>query len=156
MSLIGIPKPSLLFRKKRNGLKIFRILRYQNTYRLEAYKPFKCEIVDAILIDVMRDYLTGLSISDLQICQKMLEEVRNKICRKYKIVVAISIVQKLEQIDFGKLWDVQRDTYLIHVIGIRNLLRRALLYLLRMNILLRMNMNIRKKKSIKRFYDSHQ
>lgn len=38
---------------------------------------------------------------------------------RYKVVVVISIVQKLGQdvqIDFGKLWDIERDTYSTHVI----------------------------------------
>lgn len=38
---------------------------------------------------------------------------------RYKIVVVMSIVQKLGQnvrMDFGKLWDVQRDTYSTHVV----------------------------------------
>lgn len=65
---------------------ICQIPRYQNTYRLEPYKPFKCETVDLILIDVMRNYLTGLKYHPqtcTQICQKMSAEVRDKIYRKY-------------------------------------------------------------------------
>ncbi|XP_071650117.1 dynein light chain Tctex-type 5-like [Temnothorax longispinosus] len=122
-SLVGIPKSSMLFRIDKGG---FKIPRYQNTYRLEAYKPFKCEIVDIILIDVMRDYLVGLKYQPqvcMQICQRMSEEVRDKIFRKYydryKVVVIMSIVQKLGQsvrMDFGKLWDVQRDACSTHVV----------------------------------------
>jgi len=65
---------------------IFQIPKYQNTYRLEPYKPFKCEIVDMILIDVMQDYLVGLKYQSqvcMQMCQKMSEEVRYKICREF-------------------------------------------------------------------------
>lgn len=38
---------------------------------------------------------------------------------RYKVVIVMSIVQKLGQdvhIGFGKLWDVQKDTYSTHVI----------------------------------------
>lgn len=38
---------------------------------------------------------------------------------RYKVIIVMSIVQKLGQdvhIGFGKLWDVQRDTYSTHVI----------------------------------------
>ncbi|XP_011875299.1 PREDICTED: tctex1 domain-containing protein 1-like [Vollenhovia emeryi] len=121
-SIAGIPK-SLFFRIEKGG---FKVPKYQNTYRLEAYKPFKCEVVDLILIGVMQEYLASLKYHPqicMQICQRMSEEVRDKICRKfydrYKVVVVMSIVQKLGQgvrIDFSKLWDVQRDAYSTHVI----------------------------------------
>ncbi|XP_018403654.1 PREDICTED: tctex1 domain-containing protein 1-like [Cyphomyrmex costatus] len=123
LSLTGIPKSGLFFRTDKSG---FKIPKYQNTYRLEAYKPFNSEVVDKILIDVMQDYLIGLKYQSqvcMQICQRMSKEVRDKICRelydRYKVVVIMSIVQKLGQnvqISFGKLWDVQRDTYSTHVI----------------------------------------
>ncbi|XP_039312791.1 tctex1 domain-containing protein 1-like [Solenopsis invicta] len=103
-----------------------QIRKYQNTYRLDAHKPFKCEVVDTILINVMQDYLTGLKYHPqacMKICRKMSEEVRDKIMKKfydrYKIVVVMSIVQKLGQsvqMSFSKLWDVQRDTYSSYVI----------------------------------------
>ncbi|XP_018373176.1 PREDICTED: tctex1 domain-containing protein 1-like [Trachymyrmex cornetzi] len=123
LSLTGIPKSSLYFRIDKSG---FKTPRYQNTYRLEACKPFKSEIVDTILIDVMQDYLVGLKYQSqvcMRICQRMSEEVRDKICRefydRYKVVVIMSIIQKLGQnvqINFGKLWDVQRDTYSTHIV----------------------------------------
>ncbi|XP_019884479.2 tctex1 domain-containing protein 1 [Camponotus floridanus] len=121
--LPGLYKGSLSFRIGKGG---FKIPRYQNTYRLEPYKSFKYETVDLILIDVMRNYLSGLKYHPetcTQICQKMSAEVRDRICRKnydrYKVVIVMSIVQKLGQdvhIGFGKLWDVQKDTYSTHVI----------------------------------------
>lgn len=64
---------------------ICQIPRYQNTYRLEPYKPFKYETVDLILIDVMWNYLNGLKYHPqtcMQICQKMSAEVRDRVCRK--------------------------------------------------------------------------
>jgi len=65
---------------------IFQIPRYQNTYRLEACNPFHSEVVDIILINVMQDYLIGLKYQPqvcMQICQRMSEEVRDKICAKF-------------------------------------------------------------------------
>ncbi|XP_029168989.1 tctex1 domain-containing protein 1-like [Nylanderia fulva] len=121
--LAGLYKGSLSFRTGKGG---FKIPRYQNTYRLQPYKPFKCETVDLILIDVMRNYLTGLKYEPqvcTRICQKMSAEVRDRIYRKYydrfKVVIIMTIVQKLGQdvhVGFGKLWDVQKDTYSTHVI----------------------------------------
>lgn len=64
---------------------IFQIPRYQNTYRLEAYKSFNCEVVDKILIDVMQEYLVNVKYQPqvcMQICKRMSEEVRDKIYRK--------------------------------------------------------------------------
>ncbi|KAM0728069.1 Dynein light chain Tctex-type 5 [Formica fusca] len=123
VSLMMLQKGSLSFRIGKGG---FKIPRYQNTYRLEPYKTFKYETVDLILMDVMRNYLTGLKYQPqtcMRICQKMSTEVRDRICRKYydryKVIIVMSIVQKLGQdvhIGFGKLWDVQRDTYSTHVI----------------------------------------
>ncbi|EGI64443.1 hypothetical protein G5I_07111 [Acromyrmex echinatior] len=85
LAFIGVPKSvqSLYFRINKSGIKIPK---YENTYRLEPCKPFKSEIVDMILIDVMQDYLIGLKYQSqvcMQICQKMSEEVREKICREF-------------------------------------------------------------------------
>ncbi|XP_072763643.1 dynein light chain Tctex-type 5-like [Anoplolepis gracilipes] len=123
VSLLPGHKGSLSFRIAKGG---FKIPKYQNTYRLEPYKFFKCETVDLILIDVMQNYLTGLKYHPeicMRICQKMSAEVRDKIGRKYydryKVVIIMSIVQKFGQdvnIGFSKLWDVQTDTYSTHVI----------------------------------------
>ncbi|KAL6424606.1 hypothetical protein ACFW04_009948 [Cataglyphis niger] len=100
--------------------------RYQNTYRLEPYKAFKCEIVDQILMDVMQHYLTDMKYQPqtcMQMCEKISAETRDRIYRKYydryKVVIIITIVQKLGQdvyISFGKLWDIQRDNYSTHVV----------------------------------------
>ncbi|XP_020284338.1 tctex1 domain-containing protein 1-like [Pseudomyrmex gracilis] len=116
--------------RKAIKLKI-KIPKYQNTYRLESFNPFQCEVVDKILREVMQNYLSGLKYHPqvcLNTCQKISNEVRDKICRKnydrYKIVVIISIVQKLGQnvqINFGKLWDIHRDTYSTHVIETQDL-----------------------------------
>lgn len=70
----------------KNCKNVCQIPRYQNTYRLEPYKTFKYETVDLILMDVMRNYLTGLKYQPqtcMRICQKMSTEVRDRICRKY-------------------------------------------------------------------------
>ncbi|XP_012226792.2 dynein light chain Tctex-type 5-like [Linepithema humile] len=121
--IAGLHKGSMLFRIGKSG---FKVPRYQNTYRLKPYKPFQCEVVDKILINVMRRYLISLKYEPefcMQICKEISTEVCEKICKKfydrYKIVVFMSIVQKLGQsvqIDFGKLWDVQRDTYSTYTI----------------------------------------
>ncbi|XP_011699171.1 PREDICTED: tctex1 domain-containing protein 1-like isoform X2 [Wasmannia auropunctata] len=121
LSLSKIRKSTLLARKSS-----LKTPRFQNTYRLEACKPLKSEVIDMILIDVMQDYLTGVKYHPqvcMQLCQRISEEVRDKICKKfydrYKIVVIMSIVQKLGQsvrMDFGKLWDVERDTFSTYVI----------------------------------------
>ncbi|XP_019700674.1 tctex1 domain-containing protein 1-B-like [Harpegnathos saltator] len=118
-----LQRRSMFFRIGKAG---FKIPRYQNTYQLEPIKKFNAELVDKILINVMRSYLIGIKYHPqicIQICQKMSAEVRDQIYRKfydrYKVVVIMSIVQKLGQgvrIDFSKLWDIERDTYSTHVI----------------------------------------
>ncbi|XP_011699175.1 PREDICTED: uncharacterized protein LOC105456664 isoform X5 [Wasmannia auropunctata] len=55
LSLSKIRKSTLLARKSS-----LKTPRFQNTYRLEACKPLKSEVIDMILIDVMQDYLTGV------------------------------------------------------------------------------------------------
>ncbi|XP_026827345.1 tctex1 domain-containing protein 1-like, partial [Ooceraea biroi] len=123
ISIVALHKGSLLFRRTKSGLKIPR---YHNTYRLKSYNPFNCEVTDKILMDVMQNYLTNLKYQPevcMRICQQMSAEVRDIIYKKnydrYKVVVVMSIVQKLwqnVQIDFGKLWDVERDTYSTYVL----------------------------------------
>ncbi|XP_032674654.1 uncharacterized protein LOC116845723 [Odontomachus brunneus] len=122
-SVSSLYRRSVLFRTGKGG---FKIPRYQNTYQLEPIRKFNGELVDKILINVMKNYLIGVKYHPeicMQICQKMSAEVRDQIYRKsydrYKVIVVMSIVQKLGQgvrIDFSKLWDIERDTYSTYVI----------------------------------------
>ncbi|KAG7209754.1 hypothetical protein KM043_011378 [Ampulex compressa] len=122
MISLGIPRGSLAFRIGKSG---FKIPLYQNTYHLAPYNKYKCEVVDKILENVMNSSLKGIKyhpFTCLKLCEDMSAEVRDQIYKKsydrYKHAVLMSIVQKLGQgvqIDWGKLWDVQRDSYSTYV-----------------------------------------
>ncbi|KAK2576219.1 hypothetical protein KPH14_005588 [Odynerus spinipes] len=119
----GLIRPSMMFRILKGG---FKVPRYQNTYRLESFKPFKVDIVDKILKDVMYSFLIGLKyhpIVCLQVCKNMSAEVRDRIFKKsydrYKYTVVMTIIQNLGQsadVSMACLWDAERDSYSTYVV----------------------------------------
>ncbi|XP_015595240.2 tctex1 domain-containing protein 1-like [Cephus cinctus] len=122
MSLLLGYRASAVYRSTKGG---FKVPRYQNTYRLASYNPFKCEVVDKILEDVMTMTLKGMKYNPavcMKLCQDMSIEIRNRIFKKdydrYKYVVTMTIIEKTGQsINMGlsRLWDVERDTYSTYI-----------------------------------------
>ncbi|XP_015172080.1 PREDICTED: tctex1 domain-containing protein 1-like isoform X2 [Polistes dominula] len=120
---LGTTRPSIFFRKIKGGLKIPR---YMNTYRLESFSPFKVEVVDKILKDVMISSLDNIKyhpVVCLQICKDMSAKVCDLLFKKsydrYKYTVIMTIVQKRRQgVDtkMACLWDANRDNYCTHVL----------------------------------------
>ncbi|XP_046601301.1 dynein light chain Tctex-type protein 2-like [Neodiprion lecontei] len=73
---------SATYRSAKGG---FKIPRYQNSYRLHAHNPWKQEVVDKVLEDVMTTTLTGMKYNPevcMKLCQDMTAEIRNRIYRK--------------------------------------------------------------------------
>ncbi|KAK1130115.1 hypothetical protein K0M31_019799 [Melipona bicolor] len=97
------------------------MLKYQNTYRLEAYNPFKIDPVDKIINTIMITKLEDISYDAaecLNVCQSVATDIREKIKNlnfdRYKIVVCVTIIEKANQSiqsSMGFLWDARRDNY---------------------------------------------
>ncbi|KOX71548.1 Tctex1 domain-containing protein 1 [Melipona quadrifasciata] len=97
------------------------MLKYQNTYRLEAYNPFKIDPVDRIINTIMITKLEDISYDAaecLNVCQSIATDIREKIKNlnfdRYKIVVYVTIIEKANQSiqsSMGFLWDARRDNY---------------------------------------------
>ncbi|XP_015608075.1 tctex1 domain-containing protein 1-A isoform X2 [Cephus cinctus] len=95
--------------------------RYQNTYRLESYNPFKIEPVDKIVEMVMTNHLEDAVYDATEapkICSEISSEIRKRILKlefdRYKIVVIVTLIEKSSQSlesSMGFIWDVQRDNY---------------------------------------------
>ncbi|XP_012261480.2 dynein light chain Tctex-type 5-like [Athalia rosae] len=126
-SKIGLSTASLIpghlatsatYRNTKGG---FKIPKYQNSYRLNAYNPFKHEAIDKILEEVITTTLTGMKYNPevcMKLCQDMTAEIRNRVYRKdydrYKFIVQVTIIEKTGQsvnVATGRLWDVERDGY---------------------------------------------
>ncbi|CAD1478306.1 unnamed protein product, partial [Heterotrigona itama] len=98
-------------------------LKYQNTYRLEPYNPFKIDPVDKIIKTIMITKLEDISydaVECLNVCQSVATDIREKIKNlnfdRYKIVVNVTIIEKANQSiqsSMGFLWDAKRDNYSI-------------------------------------------
>ncbi|XP_046751137.1 dynein light chain Tctex-type 5-like [Diprion similis] len=109
---------SATYRSVKGG---FKIPRYQNSYRLYAHNPWKQEVVDKVLEEVMTTTLTGMKYNPevcMKLCQDMTAEIRNRIYRKdydrYKFIVQVTIVEKTGQslqVANGRLWDIERDNH---------------------------------------------
>lgn len=81
-----------------NRLSIYLI--FANAYKIFCYTIFEGHIRRSLLAEI----IVGLHFN---------------VAFRYKVVVVMSIVQKLGQgvrIDFSKLWDTERDTYSTHVV----------------------------------------
>ncbi|KAI4499310.1 hypothetical protein M0802_005570 [Mischocyttarus mexicanus] len=123
LSGLGAIRHSIFFRTLKSGLKVPK---YQNTYRLESFIPFKVEVVDKILKDVMISSLNDIKyhpIVCLQICKDMSAKVRDLLFKKsydrYKYTVIMTIIQKLGQsvdTNMACLWDPKRDNYCTYVL----------------------------------------
>ncbi|XP_034180490.1 dynein light chain Tctex-type protein 2 [Osmia lignaria lignaria] len=95
--------------------------KYQNTYRLEAYNPFKVDPVDKIVQMLMIAKLEDISYDAVEgpkICESVATDIRERIKKlnfdRYKIVVNVTIVEKASQsicTSMGFLWDAERDNY---------------------------------------------
>ncbi|XP_043599323.1 uncharacterized protein LOC122575037 isoform X2 [Bombus pyrosoma] len=89
--------------------------KYQNTYRLNAYNPFKIDPVDKIVKTIMISKLEDISynaVECLKLCELVATEIREKIKTlkfdRYKIVVNVTIIEKANQSiqsSIGFLWD---------------------------------------------------
>ncbi|OAD57653.1 Tctex1 domain-containing protein 1, partial [Eufriesea mexicana] len=102
------------------------IPKYQNTYRLESFHPFHIEVVDQIVKETMESKLSPVTSYHpnhmAKLCFEIGSDLQNVLCKKdfdrYKLVVQVSIVQRLDQSvhsGFQCLWDVERDNYSYHV-----------------------------------------
>ncbi|XP_020709954.1 dynein light chain Tctex-type 5-like [Athalia rosae] len=95
--------------------------RYQNTYRLESYKPFNVDMVDKIIKQVMINNLEDIVYDPKEcprLCGEISEDIRDRIKRlnfdRYKIVVIVTINEKASQAiqsSMRFIWDVARDNY---------------------------------------------
>ncbi|XP_043251718.1 dynein light chain Tctex-type 5-B-like [Colletes gigas] len=94
---------------------------YQNTYRLEAYNPFKVDPVDKIVKTIMINKLENISYDAAdcpKICESVATDIRERIKKlnfdRYKIVVNVAIIEKASQsvqASIGFLWDAEKDNY---------------------------------------------
>ncbi|XP_076764802.1 dynein light chain Tctex-type 5 [Xylocopa sonorina] len=99
----------------------FKVLKYQNAYRLTAYNPFKVDPVDKIVKTTMITNLEDISYDPVncpKICESIAVDIREKIRKlnfdRYKIVVIVTIAEKASQSlqsSMGFLWDAKRDNY---------------------------------------------
>ncbi|XP_076680633.1 dynein light chain Tctex-type 5 [Andrena cerasifolii] len=97
------------------------VMKHQNTYRLEAYKPFKVDPVDKIVKIIMTSRLEDVSYDAVEcpkVCESVATDIREKIKKlnfdRYKIVVNVTIIEKASQSvqnSVGFLWDAERDNY---------------------------------------------
>ncbi|XP_076234752.1 dynein light chain Tctex-type protein 2 [Calliopsis andreniformis] len=96
-------------------------LKYQNTYRLEAYNTFKADLVEKIIETILSNKLENVSY-DAAVCPKLCEsvatDIRDRIKKlnfdRCKIVVNMAIIEKASQsvqTSIGFLWDIGRDNY---------------------------------------------
>ncbi|XP_071870813.1 dynein light chain Tctex-type 5 [Bombus fervidus] len=103
--------------------------KYQNTYRLNAYNPFKIDPVDKIVKTIMITKLEDISynaVECLKLCELVATEIREKIkilnFDRYKIVVNVTIIEKANQSiqsSIGFLWDAGKDNYSTFTYGAR-------------------------------------
>ncbi|KAJ8667437.1 hypothetical protein QAD02_009100 [Eretmocerus hayati] len=113
---------SLAWRSGRGG---FKEPKYQNSYRLEPYMPFRIEVADKILAQIMTESLKNAEYDvdlTVELSRNIAADVRDKLYRtaydRVKYVVWIAIMQNSEQsfvTKFGRLWDPTRDHYSVFV-----------------------------------------
>ncbi|XP_015438914.1 PREDICTED: tctex1 domain-containing protein 1-like [Dufourea novaeangliae] len=95
--------------------------KYQNSYRLEAYNPFKVDAVDKIVKMTMINKLEDISYDAAvcpEVCKSVAGYIREKIKRlnfdRYKIIINVTIIEKTGQSvqsSVGFLWDPEKDNY---------------------------------------------
>ncbi|CAK9825775.1 Dynein light chain Tctex-type 5 [Anthophora retusa] len=121
--ILGLSQSRVFFHKRGDRLKVPK---YQNTYRLEPFRYFDVEVVDKMVKDLMESRLSYVtSYHPNQMAKLSFEigsELQKALCKKdydrYKLVVQVSIVQRLDQsihAGFQCLWDVDRDNYSYYV-----------------------------------------
>ncbi|CAL7937155.1 unnamed protein product [Xylocopa violacea] len=107
----------MFFHKRGDRLKIPK---YQNTYRLESFRPFDVEVVDKLVKDTMERKLSPVTTYHpnqmSKLCFEIGSDLQRVLCKKdydrYKLVVQVTIVQRFDQsVHAGVqcLWDVERD-----------------------------------------------
>ncbi|XP_053975221.1 dynein light chain Tctex-type 5-A-like [Hylaeus volcanicus] len=94
---------------------------YRNTYRLEAYNPFKVDPVDKIVKMIMINKLEDIPYDAVEcpkVCESVATDIREKIKQlhfdRYKIIVNVTIIEKASQsveASIGFLWDAEKDNY---------------------------------------------
>nr|XP_023020609.1 tctex1 domain-containing protein 1-B-like [Leptinotarsa decemlineata] len=98
-----------------------KMVRYANTYKMEAENPFNPEEVDKILRKVMEEALENLTY-DVEKCNKQAKwasaSIRYRVKRmnfdRYKIVCLVTIGEKHSQDILATckfLWDAEKDGY---------------------------------------------
>ncbi|XP_008216121.1 tctex1 domain-containing protein A isoform X1 [Nasonia vitripennis] len=103
----------------------FKVPKYQNTFRLEPYLRFHCEVSDKILAACMNEALQGQGYNpetSSDLCRNLAADVRDRLYRtdydRVKYVVTMTIVENTGQSVVsvnGRLWDAERDTYSFYV-----------------------------------------
>ncbi|XP_076302992.1 dynein light chain Tctex-type protein 2B [Lasioglossum baleicum] len=120
----GFSSASRVFFHKRGDR--VKIPKYQNTYRLESFHPFHIEVVDQMVKQTMESKLSPVTSYHpthmAKLCFEIGSDLQNMLCKKdfdrYKLVVQVTIVQRLDQsihTGFQCLWDVDRDNYSYYV-----------------------------------------
>ncbi|KZC12563.1 PREDICTED: tctex1 domain-containing protein 1-like [Dufourea novaeangliae] len=123
MSILGSLGSRMFFHKRGDRLKIPK---YQNTYRLEAFRSFNVEAVDELVIETMENRLSSVTAyhpsQSGKLCMDIGADLQKAVSKKdydrYKIVAQVTIVQRLHQsihASFQCLWDVERDNYSYYV-----------------------------------------
>ncbi|XP_014214997.1 tctex1 domain-containing protein 1 [Copidosoma floridanum] len=113
------------FAWRASGKGKFKTPKYQNSYRLEPYLPFKFEFSDKLLVQTMTQKLENLRYDPetcVELCQSMAGEIREKLYKtdydRVKYVVSMTIIENAGQslvVGNGRLWDSERDTYSVFV-----------------------------------------
>ncbi|XP_011502741.1 PREDICTED: tctex1 domain-containing protein 1-A-like [Ceratosolen solmsi marchali] len=118
----NVPRTSQAWRKSiKNG---FKVPMYQNSYWLDPYLPFRYEVSDKILKQVMTNRLKEEEYSEytVNLSRSIAAEIHDQLYRtdydRVKYVVIITIIENTDQ-SFssvnGRLWDAQRDTYSVFI-----------------------------------------
>ncbi|KAK0086945.1 hypothetical protein PV325_002089 [Microctonus aethiopoides] len=98
--------------------------KYENSYRLESYRPFRPDPVDEIIKTMMNNRLEDIiydAATAPSLCSEIAADIRKKIMKlqfdRYKIVVVVTIIEKASQslrTNLGFLWDDEKDNYSIY------------------------------------------
>ncbi|XP_070501186.1 dynein light chain Tctex-type 5-like [Chironomus tepperi] len=102
-----------------------RVLRFQNSYRLEARNPFNRDEVERILGNVMENHFSSIEKFDgtsVAMCRNVSDDamalIKAKNFDRYKIIVVVTACEKFMQgicYSNKNLWDAPRDALASYV-----------------------------------------
>uniref|UniRef100_A0A1B0D7R5 Dynein light chain n=1 Tax=Phlebotomus papatasi TaxID=29031 RepID=A0A1B0D7R5_PHLPP len=115
-------------------------MKYMPSYRMESKNPYKREICETIIREVVNDMLSSFVYANSdasQVCNNISEEIKSRVKTlgfdRYKLVCIVTIGEKYYQsftstVKF--LWDAEKDGYANYVYDTQHFFAIATLYAL--------------------------